>query len=514
MTTAATGAATGVSPSYSQLCARLREIGTVGSIRALLSWDQETIMPEKAGPFRAEQLSLLSRLRHERATDPGLGDLISACEDDAKVTGDPVESANLREIRHDYDRATKLPAALVSEISETTSRAMHVWRDARAKSDFSLFRPWLEKVVELNKRKAECYGFAPGGELYDALIEDFEPGATAAEIDGVFTPLRERLSTLIKRTQEAKTKPNETLRHVKLPVEEQKAFNRDVAVALRYDEAAGRLDVSTHPFSEPVAPGDTRMTTRYAEDAFLEGLLATMHETGHTLYEQQLPKDTRFGQPLGEAVSLGIHESQSRLIENQVGRSRAFWAWALPLAQQRFGAAMAGVTLDDAVGSACRVAPSFIRVEADETTYGLHVMLRFDAERALMRGDLAVKDIPAWWNARMKQDFGLDVPDDRRGCLQDIHWSMGTIGYFPTYLLGSLHAAQMWEVILRDIPGIEAQFERGDFAPLAAWLGEHVHAHGRRFRAGALIERISGKPLSAEPFMAYLEAKLAPLYAL
>jgi carboxypeptidase Taq len=500
--------------AYTELTSRLREAGTVGSIQALLSWDQEVLMPDKAAASRADQLAWLARTHHEKKTDPALADLIASCEHDERITGDPREAANLREIRRDYDRATKLPADLVGEITRATSSAMHTWREARVKSDWAMFRPALERVVDLHRRKAECYGAPEGGVLYDALVEDFEPGMTSAEIGAIFTPLRERLREFIGTVTSSSTKPPEPLRHVRLPVDRQVVYNNLVAVALGFDDKAGRLDTSTHPFSEPIAPGDTRMTTRYTEDTFLEGLLATIHETGHSVYEQQLPKDERFGQPLGEAVSLGIHESQSRLLENQVGRSRAFWRWALPKAQEIFGEPMTAVTLDDAVGSANRVVPSFIRVEADETTYGIHVMLRFDIERMLFAGDLSVADIPAYWNERMQADLGVTPPDDRRGCLQDIHWSMGALGYFPTYLLGSLHACQMWEVIHRDLPDLDESMAKGDFTPLIAWLKEHVHSLGRQHRAGDLIERISGKPLSADPFMAHLEAKVGPLYGL
>jgi len=501
-------------PAYTKLIERLREIATLGSVQALLSWDQETLMPAKAAPARADQLAWLAQAQHEKRTDPALGGLIASCEQDDALCADETERANLREIRRDYERATRLPADLVGEISRATSRGMHIWREAREQSDFALFRPHLEAIVELNRRKASCYGAPEGGVLYDALVEDFEPGMPSAEIAQVFTPLRERLSAFIGEIAGAAGKPDEPLRHVRLPVERQISFNTMVAEALGFDAEAGRLDTSAHPFSEPIAPGDTRMTTRYSEDTFLEALLATIHETGHSIYEQQLPKHERFGQPLAEAVSLGIHESQSRLLENQVGRGEPFWRWALPEAKELFGAPLGETTLDGAVASANRVTPSLIRVEADETTYGLHVMLRFDIERMLFAGDLAVADIPDYWNTRMREDLGVEVPDDRRGCLQDIHWSMGAMGYFPTYLLGSLHAAQMWEVVRRDLPDLDDSMARGEFAPLTAWLKEHVHGLGRRHRAGELIERISGQPLGAEPFMTYLEAKIRPLYGL
>jgi carboxypeptidase Taq len=502
------------SKPYTDLKKRLKEAAVIDSVRALLSWDQEALMPAKAATLRGEQLAWLARQVHERKTDPAVGDLISACEDDADVMGDPDEAANMREIRRDYEKATKLPSDLVAELTEVTTHSMTVWRDARAKSDFSIFKPWLSKVTALVQKKAECYGAPEGGELYDALIDEYEPGAKGAEIEAVFTPLRERLIDIIARAKASGHTPNERMRKVDLPVEQQEAFNRKLAKALQFDDDAGRLDQSTHPFSEPIGPGDTRMTTRYTRTSFLEGMLATIHETGHSNYEQGLPKETRFGQPLGEAVSLGIHESQSRMRENQVGRSLPFCNWMVREARAFFGAPMDSYSGDDAYSAVNTVKPSFIRVEADETTYPLHVMLRFDAERAIFRGDLSLDDIPQWWNERMKRDLGLDVPDDRRGCLQDVHWSMGIMGYFPTYVLGTLNAAQMWDVLCKDVPGVDGQIEKGDFAPLTAWLRENVHSLGRRYRPGELIERISGRPLSAEPFLNYLQAKVGPLYGI
>jgi carboxypeptidase Taq len=502
------------SKSYADLLSHLRHAATVDSVRALLSWDQESLMPVKASDLRADQLSWLARQAHEMKTDPALGDLIGACEADSAVTSDPDEAANLREIRRDYDKATKLPADLVAEFTEASSKSMTVWREARQKNDFAMFKPWLTKMIDLCRRKAECWGAPDGGELYDALIDEFEPDARAAEIDAIFTPLRNELSSLIAHVQETGHTPDRRLREVDLPVHAQEAFNRKMAVAVGFDEEAGRLDTSTHPFSEPIGPGDTRMTTRYSRTSFLEALLATLHETGHSNYEQGLPKGTRFGQPLGESVSLGIHESQSRLLENQVGRGMPFWRWAIEQAREHFGAPMARYSAEDAFCACNGVTPSFIRVESDETTYPLHVMLRFDAERLIFKGELAVDDIPAWWNDRMKRDLGIDVTEHRLGCMQDVHWSMGIFGYFPTYVLGTLHSAQMWEVIQRDIPQVEERFEQGDFAPLTAWLRENVHSLGRRYKANELIERISGNPLSADAFMKYLKAKIQPLYGL
>ncbi|MDX1388440.1 MAG: carboxypeptidase M32, partial [Acidobacteriota bacterium] len=459
-----------------------------------------------------EQLALVARLAHERHVHPRIGELIAECEADSTLVSDPVEAANLREMRRDYERATKLPASLVAEMSETSSRALEAWKEAREKSEFELFRPWLQKQLELNRRKAECYGAPENGELYDALLEDYEPGMTAAELEKIFKPLREDLSPLIAELASAPDQPDDGPQRARIPIDAQKDFNLWVSGRVGYDLEAGRLDVSTHPFTEGLAPGDTRITTRFTEDGFTEALSSTLHEVGHALYEQGLPKKERQGEPLAQSTGLGTHESQSRMWENQVGRSRAFWIWALPEAQRRFGSGLDAFTPDDLYRSVNVVRPGFIRVEADETTYNLHIMLRFDLERALLRGDLDVAGLPAAWNERIQQDLGLDVPDDRRGCLQDIHWSMGAIGYFPTYTLGNLYAAQYWEAIVKAIPDLEKQIERGEFSALLGWLREKIHGEGRRYRASELCEKLSGRSLDHRPLIDYLKRKLEGVY--
>jgi carboxypeptidase Taq len=472
------------------------------------------MMPPRAAPFRAEEMALVARLEHERFTDPRIGDLLSACEADASLAADERACANLREIRRDYERAQKLPTDLVTELTRTCSEALEAWREARRASDFPSFRPWLERVVALTVRKAECYGAPPGGELYDALLDEYEPGMTAVEVERIFGPLRAALTPFIAELVRSPRKPDSAPHQVKLPVSTQREFSHFVAERIGFDFSAGRLDVSTHPFTEGLAPGDTRITSRYAEDHVTDALGSTMHEAGHALYEQGLPKEALHGQPLAQAAGLGIHESQSRMWENQVGRSRAFWEWALPEAKRFFGALLAQFSVDQFYASVNRVAPSLIRVEADEATYNLHVMLRFDLERALVRGDLRVADLPGAWNRRIETDLGLAVPDDRRGCLQDIHWSSGAIGYFPTYTLGTLYAAQFWEAIRATIPDLDARMARGEFAALLAWLRENIHAHGRRHRAPELCRRLTGAPLGHAAMMRHLEGKLRPIYGI
>jgi carboxypeptidase Taq len=498
--------------AYDSLRKRLREVATLGSAAGLLGWDQETMMPPRAAAFRAEELSLIATLAHERFTDPAVGDWISQCESDADPAADDVRSAEIRELRRDWDRATKLPPALVAEITETSSLAMEAWKQARADSDFEAFRPWLVKQISLHRRKAECYGTPEGGELYDALIDEYEPDMRAAEAERLFQPLREALAPLIAELTSSPHQPDQAPAHVHLGIEPQREFNRRIAAGVGYDFGAGRLDSSTHPFTSGIGPGDTRITTRYDEDQFVDTMYSTLHEAGHGLYEQGLPKNGLYGLPSSEAVSLGIHESQSRLWENQVGRSRAFWEWALPVAQEVFGTPLDGFTVDDYYAAVNIVRPHLIRVESDEVTYNLHIMLRFDIERALFRDDIEVSDVPGVWNERMKSDLGLDVPDDRRGCLQDIHWSMGSFGYFPTYTFGNLYAGQLWEAISTAIPDLQQSMSRGEFAPLLAWLRDNLHRHGRRYSATELGERLTDQSLGHEPLMRYLENKLRPIY--
>ena len=472
-------------------------------------------MPVKGVGFRSRQLAQLASFHHRMITDPRVGELLSACEADGEVTADPrtPSAVNIRELRRQYDRQTKLPESLVRELAEVTSLAQHEWTEARKDSDFARFRPWLEKIVALTRQKAECFGWPEGGEPWDALAEDYEPGCTAAAVEAVFAPLRERLTELVGELMASRVRPDNAFNERKLPLEQQEKFVRFVSFQIGFDFDRGRLDRSTHPFTSGTHCNDVRMTTRYQDDHVNEALGSTLHEAGHAIYEQGLPAE-HVGTPMGESVSLGIHESQSRMWENQVGRSRSFWVWCQPMLAKFFGAAAARLDLDSVYGAANIVKPDFIRVEADEATYNMHIMVRFEIERGLMSGDLAVADVPGVWNERYQEYLGLDVPDDRRGCLQDIHWSGGNIGYFPTYTLGNLYAAQFFEAALEAMPDLLQQFERGEFGGLMSWLNKNIHSQGRRYRAAELCERVTGQPLSADPLLRHLAAKLRPLYGL
>jgi carboxypeptidase Taq len=508
---------------YDELLGSLREAATLGSIESLLGWDQETYMPPAAAAHRANQAGLVAALAHERATSARIGELLTACESDAGVTSDPVMAANLREIRRDYDRHCKLPTDLVAELSRVTSLAQEAWKDARQRSDFAGFAPWLEQVMTLTRRKAQCYGVPAAGELYDALLDEYEPGARAADIESVFKPLGARLAALVKDLTTRGKRPADACLNIPFDPTKQHELGQLVLKAMGFDFASGRLDVTTHPFCSGMAPGDTRLTTRYRDEKFTDALYGTMHEGGHGLYEQGLPKlvpssnghisvSSLWGSPLAAAISLGIHESQSRMWENFVGRSAEFWQWLHPIASQLAGPEFAKHAPLDYYRATNTATPSLIRVEADEATYNLHVMLRFDVERGLISGRLNVKDLPGEWNAAVTRYLGITPPDDRRGCLQDVHWSAGLIGYFPTYTLGNLYAAQFWETINREMPDLRAKIARGELLDLKRWLNAKIHQHGRRFLAGDLCRQITGAPLSADPLMRHLEGKLRPIY--
>jgi len=502
--------------AFAKLVAMRAEASHLQSVSALLAWDQETYMPDKAAEARAAQSGLMAGLVHRRSTDPRMGELLTICEGDGELNaeGSPT-AADLRELRRDYEKATRLPESLVRELAEAGSAAQQAWKAARSADDFGAFRPHLEKMLDLSRTKAEALGVPDGGELYDALLDQYEPGARSAEIESIFNPLRERLSAFIQDIADNGTAPDTSMLDVNVPEAAQHAFGLEVLAAMGFDLEAGRLDTTTHPFCEGTAPGDTRLTTRYRESRFTDALYGTMHEGGHGLYEQGLPKTVgEAGMPSQDSVSLGIHESQSRLWENFVGRSEAFWTWAKPIADRHFGDALSGVSPAQLAAAVNTAEPSFIRVEADEGTYNLHVMLRFELERAMVRGDLKPADLPAAWNERFKELFGLDVPSDAKGCMQDVHWSFGLLGYFPTYTLGNLYAAQQWEALNRTMPDLNDQIARGEFSNLLGWLNNHIHVHGRRYPAGELNKMATGQELSADPLMKHLERRIKPAYGM
>lgn len=502
----------GMSSAYLQLKSAMRSVSVIESIGAVLGYDERTVMPSTAAPIRAEQSSFIAELAHQRFTDPRIGEWLGIAETETpREPADGDEQANLREWRRAYDRAVKLPGEFVAELAKTTSLAEHAWAEARKQSSFAMFQPWLEKIVNLKRREASYVGSASGNP-YDALLDTYEPGETSANVERVFASLRPRLVELLGRIVASPKKAPVELLSRRFPIGRQQEFARDASRAIGFDLAAGRIDVSVHPFCSGIAPGDTRMTSRYHEQHFNDGFFGVLHETGHALYEQGLPKEERFGEPLAEAVSLGIHESQSRMWENLVGRSEPFWRFMFPKARTAFPETLRDVALEPWLFAINDVRPSLIRVEADELTYNLHIMLRFELEQAMIKGEIAPRDVVGEWNARFKSYLGLDVPDDARGCLQDVHWSAGLIGYFPTYALGNLYAAQFFEQARTELGDLDGSFARGEFAPLLGWLREKIHVHGRRYRAGELVQRVTGRPLDAEPLLRHLTRKAGTYY--
>lgn len=496
------------STNYQKLIQQVKEIHTATSVEGLLDWDQETYMPAKGTETRAAQMALVAGVGHARLIDKKFGRLLEKVEQEADPA--PVVATNIRETRRIYDRKIKLPTRLVQEIARTIALAKEAWVKARKDSNFPHFAPHLEKLLDLKRQVAEKVGYTT--EPFDALMDEFEPGARAAEVQKVFDAVKAELVPLVQAIKTAPRQPNTSLLERECPRPKQEAFGRRIAQEMGYDFQAGRLDITAHPFCTGLSPHDVRITTRYDEHYLPMSLFGIMHEAGHALYEQGLDPAHAFT-PLGQSVSLGIHESQSRMWENFVGRGRAFWTHYLAPLKAEFPA-LADVGLDDWYFAINTVRPSFIRVEADEVTYGLHIMLRFDLERQMIAGKIKVSDIPATWNDGMRRLLGITPPNDADGCLQDIHWSLGIFGYFPTYALGNLYAAQFFDAAHRALPDLEAQLARGELKPLREWLRENIHRHGQRYRAAELVQVVTGRPLSHGPYINYLNGKYRPLYGL
>jgi len=487
---------------YESLVQRMREIALVTSASSLLGWDQETYMPPKAIGWRAEQLAFLTGWTHRQFTAPEVGRWLAECEQ----RGFPEQSAeavNVREWRRTYDRQTRLPSELVEEFEKARSLARHAWVEARRRSDFPLFQPHLQTLLGLNRRMADCWGYEVSP--YDALLEEYEPATRVAQLRTLFAELRPAIVSILQQALEPSAAIPADLLAGEYPVAAQQAFNREVAEAVGFDFEAGRIDTTAHPFCTGLGPRDCRLTTRYHERDFTQSLYGVLHETGHGLYDQGLPA-AHYGLPMGSAVSMGIHESQSRLWENHVGRSTAFWEHWLPRACRHFPS-LARFQPEQVARAVSRVRPSLIRVEADEVTYDLHIILRFQIEVRLVEGDLAVRDVPALWNQEFEQMFGLEVPNDAQGCLQDIHWSLGAMGYFPTYTLGNLNASQLFHKALREQPTLEAELKAGRYQNLLAWLRCRVHEQGQRFKPQQLMQSATGEPSRAVYHLDYLRAK-------
>ncbi|MEX2196752.1 MAG: carboxypeptidase M32 [Thermoleophilaceae bacterium] len=495
--------------ALTQLRERLGEVSDLGSAATLLDWDQETTMPAGGAAARAEATATVRRLAHERFTDPALGELLESLrEHEGSLPPDSDDASLVRVARRRHEKARRVPAELAGELARAESLGQRAWQAARDASDFAALRPALERNVALAQEYAACFGDA--AEPYDALLDDYEEGMTGAEVAAVFADLREALVPLAAAIAGRDATPPGLTGPFAL--ERQQALVREVVGRLGWNEQAWRLDDSAHPFSAPVGAGDVRITTRYDED-HLQSVLAALHETGHGLYAQGIDPALR-RTPLGSSPSMALDESQSRLWENVVGRGRPFVGYLHGLLAEAFPEALADVDADGLYRSLNSVSPSLIRVEADEVTYSLHVVLRFELERELISGDLAVADLPEAWNAGMRRLLGVEVPDDARGVLQDVHWAAGLFGYFPTYALGNVVALQVWERAREDLPGLDAELAQGDCAALGEWLREHLYRHGAKYTPAETIERVTGGPLDPAPLSRYLAAKYGELYRL
>lgn len=497
-------------PAYDELTKHVRQTSLLGSIEAVLGWDERCMMPAAGTEQRAEQITLLSGIIHERLTDPRVGECLDKLRESALVA-DPYSEAGatVRQIRRQYEKRTKLPKTLVEELAHTAIIGQHTWQEARQKDDFAMFAPVLEKMVELKRQQAEALGYAEVP--YDALLDEFEQGELTSRLTKILGALRDELVPLVAKIRDSGRAPDIGLLERKYPVDLQRSFGRAAASKIGFDFNRGRLDVTAHPFCTGLGPNDCRITTRYDENFFNGGFFGILHESGHGIYDQGLRPD-QYGLPLGEAVSMGIHESQSRMWEIMVGRGVPFWKYLYGSARQTFRGALAGVPLGRFYGAINDVRPSLIRVEADEFTYNLHILIRFELEQALISGELKVADLPAAWNEKYRDYLGIVVPSNADGVLQDIHWSAGLFGYFPTYSLGNLYAAQFFEQADQDLGGLDRQIERGEFQHLGKWLKTKIHTHGQRYTASELVERITGKPLSHEPLLKHLRAKYDLLY--
>ncbi|MBD0348081.1 MAG: carboxypeptidase M32 [Thermoleophilia bacterium] len=493
---------------FADLKQRLAEINDLSRAGSLLAWDQRVMMPPAAAAVRGEQLATVTSIVHERFTSPEVGRLLDELRPyEESLPYESDEASLIRVARRDFEKATRVPGELRGELARASASGYAAWQEARARADFELLRPALERNVELRHRYVEC--FAPYDDPYDPLLDDYEPGMHAAEVTEVFDVLKPELKAIVADV--ARRDPVEAgFLAGSFPVGEQRQFALRVLERFGFDPTSWRFDDTVHPFASSMATTDIRLTSRYKPDRF-DGLFAAMHEWGHGIYEHGVdPALERT--PLARGVSMALHESQSRLWENLVGRSRPFWRFFYPQLQEAFPEQFGSVDEEAFYRAVNRVEPSFIRVEADQVTYSLHIILRYELERELFSGALDVRNLPDAWNARMADYLGITVADDAQGVLQDVHWSGGGFGYFPTYALGNVVSLQVWERMLQDIADVDEQFARGEFRPLADWLREHLYRFGRKFTPKEALERVTGTALDPAPYIRYLRRKVAEIY--
>ena len=501
-----------MSTEYQKLLEHVHELNDLGKAAALLYWDREVYMPRGGTAERIAQLTTMSSLIHRMSTSDEAGERIenAATELDG-APYDSNEASLIRLLRRTYADARKLPAEYVARSSTISGEAREAWVRARAENDFAHFQPWLEQIIGLCQEEADYYGYED--ERYDALLDKYETNMKTVEVRAIFAAAKAELVPLREAVDDSPVKLDDSIVHQAYDVEKQKAFARYIATALGYDFERGHLGTVVHPFAISFSRNDARITTRWYPDFLNPSLFGTLHESGHAMYEQGTHADLS-RTPLARGTSLGIHESQSRMMENIVGRSRGFWQAHFPTLQGYFPEALGSSTAEDFYRAINKAQPSFIRVEADELTYNFHIILRFELEQAMLNGDLVAADLPAAWNDKMRELLGIIPPSDKEGCLQDVHWSRPGFGYFPTYALGNLYGAQFFETAIEQNPAIVDELAQGKTTALLAWLRENIHQHGKKFTPGELVQRVTGKPLSHEAFMRYAWAKFGNLYEL
>ena len=499
---------------FDNVCEIARDAMLMQTTADALEWDGQTGLPPLAGGYRADQVAMLRGEVHRKRTVPQLGQWLSELAESTSDF-DPQNdvAATVRELHRDFQRDCRLPTDLVKAMAMATVQGQQKWDAARKADDYSMFRDSLAEVINLKRQTGERLSEGTDRSCYETLLDEYEPGARVDDLKRTFDSLRGPLVELIAAIKEAPKQPEVSILKRSFDMDRQRHFSQKVSSAIGFDYQRGRLDETSHPFCTTLGPHDIRILTRFDQHWLPGGLFGTLHEAGHGMYEQGLRSDW-FGLPPGSYVSLGMHESQSRLWENQVGRSREFWEWAFRDAQSSFAPSLDDVDRDTFYHAVNAIGPSLIRVEADEATYNLHILIRFDLERQLIEGGLTVDELPEAWNDRYQSDLGLTPCSDADGVLQDVHWSAGLIGYFPTYTLGNLASAQLYEAAEAAIGNLPDRLAKGDFEPLADWLKQNVHRHGRCLSGDALVHQATGKPLSAQPLMNHLQAKLCPLYGI
>ena len=494
-----------------QLKQLIYRVMDLGHATALLGWDQQVYMPVGGTEDRGDQLATLTGLSHEFFTSPEIGELLQDLKPYAdQLDPDSDDACLIKNTQRDYHKATHVPGRWVEDFARTTTLAQTAWEKAKHHNDFATFLPWLEKIVDLRREYASF--FTPYAHVYDPLLDDFEPGLKTADVQQIFGALRPQQVALISAIR-ASRQVDDSFLHVPYSEQGQWDFGVEVITRFGYDWNRGRQDRSVHPFTTSFGIDDVRITTRFDPDRAASALFSSMHEAGHAMYEQGISQTLR-RTPLAGGASMAIHESQSRMWENLVGRSYAFLQYFYPRLQHYFPSQLGNVSLDAFYKGVNKVEPSLIRVEADEATYNLHIMLRMEIEIGLMEGSLAAQDLPEIWNSRMKEYLGIVPTTDREGVLQDVHWAGGSFGYFPTYALGNLVSAQLWEVIQRDIPNVEDQIAHGEFSPLLGWLHQNIHRHGAKFEPQELMLKITGSKIDAGAYVRYLQTKFGKIYGL